>query len=57
MRLKKMSEVKERVVDLGFEDTELREEPELEVEHEEKERILFPKINPFYIPWFWPMLY
>jgi len=52
-----MTEVKERIVDLGFEDTELKEEPELEVEHEEKERILFPKINPFYIPWFWPMLY
>ncbi len=52
-----MTEVKERITDLGFEDTELREETELELEHEEKENAFFPKIRPFYIPWFWPMLY
>jgi len=56
-----MTEVKERIVDLGFEDTELKEESEIE---EEKQRIFFPRIKPFYVPtlrpmytpWFWAIL-
>jgi len=56
-----MTEIKERIVDLGFEDTELKEESEIE---EEKQRIFFPSIKPFYVPtlrpiyspWFWSIL-
>jgi len=47
-----MTEVKERIVDLGFEDTELKEESEIE---EEKQRIFFPRIKPFYVPTIRPM--
>jgi len=50
-----MTEVKENIVDLGFEDTEFKgeaktEEVGIQLTH-------FPKIRPFYIPWFWPVLY
>ena len=56
-----MTEVKERIVDLGFKDTELEEESEIE---EEKQKFYFPKIKPFYVPilrpasfpWFWTVL-
>ena len=48
-----MTEVKEIIVDLDFENTEFREESE--VEEDEKQLIFFPRIRPFYIPWFWPL--
>ena len=52
-----MTEVKERIVDFGLEQEELREEPksETELEGREKQKILFPEIRPFYIDWFWPV--
>ncbi len=48
-----MAAAKERIVDLGFEDSELKEESKTEEEH--SELISFPRIRPFYIPWFWPV--
>ena len=49
----KMAAAKERIVDLGFEDTELKEESK--TEEESSQLISFPRIRPFYIPWFWPL--
>ena len=56
-----MTEVKERIVDMEFEDTELEDEFDLE---EAKQKFYFPKIKPFYVPtlrpintlWFWSIL-
>ncbi|MFX1443297.1 MAG: hypothetical protein ACFFHV_07790 [Promethearchaeota archaeon] len=48
-----MAEVKERIVDLGFEDTELREESE--IEEEDTQLVYFPHIRPFFTPWLWPI--
>ena len=48
-----MAAAKERIMDLDFTDTELREESKTEEEH--LQLISFPRIRPFYIPWFWPV--
>jgi hypothetical protein len=48
-----MTEIKERIVDLDFEDTEFKEESKFE--DEDTQLISFPRIRPFYINWFWPV--
>ena len=47
-----MAEAKERIVDLDIEDTEFKEESKTEQEH--PQIIYFPRIRPFYLPFFWP---
>jgi hypothetical protein len=49
-----LTEVKETIVDLNFNDTEFKDESEIDLKHKEKEVLLFPEIKPFYISWFWP---
>ena len=47
-----MTEVKEHIVDLNIKHIEFEEDLDLE---EEKDTISFPNIEPFYVPWFWPV--